>query len=152
MWDSTRPISELPERIKEYYTEHANWLYQDLINNKIGWVLVQNPNYSEEDRKVRKIQTKNPKWYSGLYNSYSSFRRDLSLRALNRIRNQEDRPFIKFKYKYDLRYRELITDNLLEGYETYEGEVPPNNEVRLFFGLEEVINFSEESFLYAYPF
>ena len=143
MWTPDEPLCELPAKIRRYYREHAEYLYYDLKENKLKIGLKPAPIPKYAGHKVHIVETWNPQWYSDLYWSRSSFRRDLSLRALERIKDQRDRPFIIAPYKYDAIYRELIHKHLLEGYDDKDGRsMPPNYKVKSFFDLEATVDSS----------
>ena len=116
IWDYDRPIKELPENLRHYYVEEANFLFNDLTDNPLNVVLIPAPDPAHSGHMIRCVDNENPSWYRELYHSHNNFRRDLSLRALNRIRNEEDRPFKISPFKYDSVYRELIHKRLTEPY------------------------------------
>ena len=116
VWDCDRPIKELPENLRHYYVEEANFLFNDLTDNPLTILLVPAPDPAHSGHMIRYVENENPSWYRGLYHSHNSFRRDLSLRALNRIKKEEDRPFKISPFKYDSIYRELIHERLTEPY------------------------------------
>lgn len=143
MWDINQPIKMLPREIRRYYAEDADYLYKDLKSNYLEVILIPAPMPNHPTHKVRAVQNRNPEWYRELYWSIKHFRRDLSLRALDRIRKEEDGTYKVSPFKYDSRYRELIHERLIEGYMENGCEMPPNNIVREFFGmkpnLEEIL-------------
>lgn len=144
-WTPNKPIAFLPEDIRKLYSEQANCLYYDLLANRLEVILIPAPEPQYSGHMIRSVQNRNPKWYRDLYWSYNHFRRDRSLRALDRIRKQEDRYFKVSPYKYDATYRELIHNILIKG---FENNYFPNNKVRTFFGLEKI----PEKYLDEVPF
>ena len=98
-------------------------------------ILVPAPEPRHYDHRIRKVVSRNPKWYRELYGSNKNFRRDRSFNALIRIKKSNDAYCNKSKYRYDAVYRELIFKRLMEGYsdERYDYEYPSNNNVRRFF-------------------
>lgn len=135
MWTPERPLKELNEEILEEYIQHADFLYRDLRENKLTIVLAPASEPKHCLHMIRKTVVYNPEWYSELYWSHNSFRRDLSMLALDRLRNLEDKPLGSVKYRYDTVYRELIHGDLTRGYER-EGEfIQPNNYIRAFFDM-----------------
>jgi|SRR3989344_1226563 len=73
-WDSSMPLSLLPENIQKYFREHADFLHQDL-EGRINTILTREPNrdgeYSRfEGHKLRYVDERNPEWYSELYREY----------------------------------------------------------------------------------
>lgn len=153
MWKPSRPLNELSNYIRPYYVEHADFLFCDLCYTRLEVVLVPAPDKMFEGHMIREVVNANPDWYKDLYSSVANLRRELSLKALDRLRRQHDRPVnsrsSRTPYTYDSRYRTLIHNNLLKGFNSVDGFVPPNNEVRSFFGLEVVVidSFSEEEFI-----
>ncbi|HDP73984.1 MAG TPA: hypothetical protein ENN46_03465 [Candidatus Woesearchaeota archaeon] len=83
---------------------------------------------------IRVVQNRNPEWYSELYWSENWFRRDLSVKALERIIKQQDKPFSVRPFRYDAIYRELIREHLIYGFYYQHLILPPNDKVRDFFG------------------
>ena len=142
IWTPKNPTREIPTDIRKYFIEEAKFLHSDLKQNKLSVVLVPAPYERFEGHKIRVVNSRNPEWYSEMHGQYSHFRRDRSLRALNRLRSAEDNPFQINPWKYDMRYRELIFERLVEGYEAeycFGGRiffVSPNDKLREFFGLE----------------
>jgi hypothetical protein len=57
------------------------------------------------------------------------------MRALNRLRDQQDRPFRVRPFAYDAVYRELIHRRLLQGFMDRDYEVSPNEVVAGHFGI-----------------
>lgn len=133
-WSPDRPINELSENIRRFYIENAKFLYNDLKSNRLEVILIPAPKPMHRSHMIRAVQNQNPEWYRDLYWSIPHFRRDRSLRALDRIRKQEDRLFRVLPFKYDSIYRELIHNRLIEGFRENGYVTPPNNEVRKYFG------------------
>ena len=132
MWTSKKSTRELPREIRKYFIEEAKFLHNDLKQNKLSVSLIDAPYPRFEGHKIRVVNSRNPEWYSSMYQSYFHFRRDRSLRALDRLRKSEDNPFKINPWKYDMRFREEILERLAQGYETehfYEGKffwIPSN--------------------------
>jgi len=142
-WNPDRPIKEFPEDIRESFVGEAEYLFNDLKSNKLTVVLAPAPEPKHCGHMIRVAESQNPRWYSDLYHSYEHFRRDRSLRALDRIRKSEDRIFRVSPYKYDSIYRQLIFGRLVDGYYADGFKIPPDNEVRKFFDmplLEEILS------------
>ena len=106
------PINELSFKSRKMYTEEAKSLLDELENNRLTVILIPAPSPQHTSHMIRYIENQNPDWYKNLYHSHSGFRRDLSLRALDRIKREEDRHFRIGPYKYDSIYRELIQNRL----------------------------------------
>ena len=92
--------------------------------------------------KIRVVEERNPAWYSKLYYQYSYFRRNRSLRALERIVNKDDIAFTSSKkyapYSYHSRYREFLYDILTRGYNVNGYDIPANEKVCRYFGVKSV--------------
>ena len=155
-WTPEKPIKILPENIKKYFIEEADYLYNDLKEKKLHKIHMPAyaPAFPEQMGIVTQVE--NPEWYSELYRSYhfhnkspsrcfdSLIRRDRSLRALDKIKNEKDKQFIENIFKpsqnwIDKVYRELIYDRLTEGHDDLGYFVKQKNEVRKFFDLEPII-------------
>ena len=135
-WTPDQPTIDLPESIRGFYVEEADFLYQDLRANRLEVILVPAPEPKHCGHMIRAVANRNPDWYRELYSTHSHFRRDLSLRALDRIRMQKDRPFRINPFKYDAIYRGLIHDRLIEGHMVENYVENPNNTVRNHFGMD----------------
>jgi len=148
VWTPNRPLLDLPQKIREHYVIHAGLLLDNLEINQHTVELVGAPYPQFEGHKIRVVTRHSPEWYMDLYYDHtgrskrgSSFRRDLSLRALDRICNLKDRPFMVSPFLYDSIYRGFIHDELLKGYDRLDQEddiFAPINEVRVYFGLKKV--------------
>lgn len=139
MWNTDLPINQLPDNIRFCYAEEAEFLHYDLRSNKLEVILIPAPEPKHLGHMIRIVENQNPDWYRDLYWSTSYFRRDRSLAALDRIRKEKDRPFRVSPFKYDSAYRCLIHNRLTEGFREKGKEIPPNREVRLYFGLEHAV-------------
>ena len=133
-WSFKQSIKQLPDLLQDFFVEEAEILLIDLETNRLEISLAVAPEPKFEGHKIRVVDNKNPYWYSNLYWDYYHFRRDRSVKALNRIKNKKDGNHGKTRYKYDCIYRELILERLINGYQEETYEVPPNNKVRFFFG------------------
>ena len=145
MWTPERPLKELGG-VSCYYTDHAEYLYYDLLSHKLCISTRPHPEPKHHDHKLRIVLAENPAWYSQLYNSQNSFRRDRSIKSLDRLRKGEDLPFMmarskkdlfseKIRFRYDSVYRELIHDDLTKGYYCEGDFIQPNDEVRAYFNM-----------------
>lgn len=131
-WNPNLPLSTLPEEIRNFFTKEAEFLYNDLRENKQNVVLVPAPFPYEDRNKIRVADSFPPDWYSGLYYSLSR-NRHRTLQALLRIANSKDGEFKKHHYKADVTLRHLIFDRLTCGYEDFGKSVPPNKKVKEYF-------------------
>jgi len=141
-WDEYQPIRLLPEAITNLFSAEAGFLYQDLSANKLRIILIPAPDPRHVGHKVRAVEVPNPEWYSKLYHAYPPhFRRDRSLRALERLILKNDQFFmdqncgaVEYKYNYDTIYRKFIFDRLTMGHINYGMEESPNSEACSYFG------------------
>lgn len=140
MWDTDNPVKDLPARIRQAFVEEAKYLHDELEQNMLTVVLIPAPEPKHVNHMIRAAVSQNPYWYRELYHSNRHFRRDRSLRALDRIRKMQDRKFNIAPYKYDMMYRELIRERLVEGCFVEGIEVPSNMMVREYFGLERKVD------------
>ncbi len=73
-WNSSMPLSLLPEDIQEYFREHAGFLYEDLRTKK-NVPGLREPNKCGEYSRfsghlLRYLDKYSPTWYSELYAEY----------------------------------------------------------------------------------
>ena len=132
-WTTDRTIRSLPGIIMDIFVHEADSLYNELLNNKLRIILVPVEDPKFEGHKKRAVEIYNPEWYSRMCRQYNHFRRDRSLRALDRLRKNEDRQFNSLPYKYDMRYRQLIYERLTEGYAIAGEHAPPDDMVIEYF-------------------
>lgn len=144
-WSTEQPINELPNGIKEIFRDEAKFLYHNLLTNQLKVILIPAPDPHFPSHKIRVAVSHNPEWYSELYRQYNYFRRDRSEKALKRISEFNDQPYLEKSigavlhiFYYDKIYRELIQDRLINGPSI-------ENIVRKFFDLEPV----DEKDIYA---
>lgn len=137
VWDFDTSIDRLPKQISKLFSKCADDLYNELKCNKTRVVLIPAPEPRFDGHKIRMVENYNPDWYSNLYYAYQHFRRDRSLRSLDRIRDGKDKVFRashKYaRYKYDSIYRELIFHRLIDGYADNGYKVKPSNVAKSFF-------------------
>jgi hypothetical protein len=139
MWTPDLPLKELPEAVRKCYVHEADYLYHELLHNRLVVCLIDAHPCNFQGHKIRAAESWNPDWYSEMYQSHPHFRRDRSLRALSSLAKGADRRFYTYRHGYERLYREFIHSRLTEGY-TVDGEdIPPVDEVRRYFeqGLEE---------------
>ncbi len=147
VWDADKPIRYWPAPIRKYFKEEAKFLYHHLELNKLKIILIPAPEQKHCGHKIRVVDQSNPEWYSELYQSLAHFRRDRSLRSLQRISKAEDQLFVNYncgalpyKNHYDRVYRETIFKRLVEGHTTEGYEFKPKLKVCRFFGIEAFLN------------
>src|SRR3989344_432562 len=123
-WKPNQTTAKLPERIRNFFSNEARTLIDDLQSNNLEVILIPTPDPKHSTHKIRQVVNKNPGWYCELFQKhYPNFRRDRSIKALVRITKNQDPPFIHtqkeavpYKYHYDTLYRYLIFERLTEGY------------------------------------
>ena len=150
LWVPEQRLISLPKRIRGCFSEHADYLFNDLRENRLEVVLIPASEPKFSGHKIRAVENRNPVWYRKLYAQYSHFRRDRSLRSLERLKSLLDRDytgnrrgFIQTPYSYDFVYRTLIQERLIEGFVSIEGKNSPNDYVREYFGLE-ILNVTQD--------
>lgn len=134
-------LSSYPPEIRGPFSYEGQLLLKELEKNQLKVVLVRAPRPKYIGHKIRLAIEHNPKWYSQLYIEHPHFRRDRSLKALERIASQKDRPFredgksaVHYKYHYDSIYRQLIFERLTAGYTDEIGrEIPLQPAVSNYF-------------------
>ena len=141
-WNEFQPIAILPKRIQGYFVKDACFLRDDLLENKLKVILVPAPEERHTNHMIRVAETANPSWYSKLYAQNFYFRRDRSLRALERIAAGKDEAFtnencgaVDYRYNYDSIYRQLIFSRLTTGFSYRGQETNANIIVCNYFGL-----------------
>ena len=165
IWTPERPIKELPFGIKDYYKEHAAFMYHSLKTNKLRVELIDAPMPMHVDHFIRMPSEVNPDWYrkeyerNSFYKTYrskrtnrkrtylaSKIKRKSTEKALEKIAKEQDRAYHGDLFNHQFYFRDLINDRLVIGYKEGGEEIPPNNIVREYFGLETLnkgINNSE---------
>lgn len=141
-WNPDQSLSNLPEAIKELFVEDAQFLLTELKTNKLEVILIDAPEPKYPGHKIRTSENSNPPWYKVLYNTYPHFRRDRSIKALERISLSEDRAFAtsisKYApFKYHAIYRDLILERLTKG-SNDEPAFPLNKKAAAFFKNREL--------------
>src|SRR3989338_11592644 len=111
-WIPSQPVRQLSQDISELFLEEAGDMLKELKDNRLEVVLIPAPSPRFEGHKVRAVQNRNPEWYSRLYNSHSSFRRELCINAMKRILDDKDGTFRKSPYKYECMIRKEILKRL----------------------------------------
>lgn len=167
VWNTDKPVRELPENIRPLFRDEAERLYHNLKSNRNKW---RKKKWYDDKFVVygKELVERNPGWYSDLWWTYqyikkyktedfrrkkgyrevkkkdSLIRRKRSERALERIAKGKDLGFIDRRvgfvarsYWYDGLFRDIILERLLEGVDGWNGQ-PPENEVRIFFGKEPI--------------
>ena len=131
MWTPEQPLKKLERKIASYFSEQADFLYQELRNNQLKVILIPAPEQKHFEHKIRAVESQNPEWYRVLYQQYLHFRRDRSLDSLQRIGRKRD--YSASYSSYDFRYRTLILEQLVEGYELQGTFIPENEKVKGYF-------------------
>jgi hypothetical protein len=144
-WNCGDPVWLLPEKIAKIFREYAEFLYHDLKENKQKVVLIDPPDKKHSGHKMRTLETKPPKWFSELYltknikkkknseklSGGGSLRYDVLLGLTRIIENRDCRNSLM------MRLRELILERLVNGYESENGFVPPDDLIREIFNEKE---------------
>jgi hypothetical protein len=67
IWVPEKPLSTLPVEIRVYYVEQADYLHDDLMNNRLTVTLIPAPDPRHTHHMIRVAVSHNPEWYSELY-------------------------------------------------------------------------------------
>src|SRR3989344_91154 len=89
-WNPYLPLSTLPKEIRKHFIKHANFLYEELRDNKLEVVLACAPWPYEDRNKIRMVENRPPRWFSEMYYSLKKSRK-FTLKALERIINETDK-------------------------------------------------------------
>lgn len=159
-WTTKDSTKDLPKRIREYFTRHAYFLYNELLSNRHEVELQEAPQKNFPSHKIRVLVSSNPSWYSALYETWSvsktrakvnsrrlkfyetDFSRKRALKALKRISEGMDGRNGTHHFSYDKALRDVIYEELTEGrYNSGERRwwVIPEMKVRAYFGLEALV-------------
>lgn len=130
-WDPLQPVKRLPKNVQNYFVGEATYLLHDLRQNRLEVILIPAPEPKHHSHKIRAVQHTNPMWYRELYHRHTHFRRDRSVAALERICQGDDRVPQEHpkKYQYDVIYRALILERLMDGYYQENNFIPPHPHV-----------------------
>ena len=150
-FDVEKPIKFLPEDVASMFRLEAKWLYRDLTENLLKVVL--RPAYQERynGHMIRVVESQNPQWYREIYHSTPNFKRQRTLRSLERIAQAEDLPYIDRRGavspygSYDTRFREVIKSRVTEGYEDVQGRWIPGDKFILGYFEVNIGNSFKES-------
>lgn len=74
-WTHDYPIKDLPDKVRESFIYQAAHMYKDLQQNRFRYELEDHPEASFTGHKKKIVNSRNPEWYSTLWQEYS-FERD----------------------------------------------------------------------------
>lgn len=139
MWNYFQPIKFLPVEISCCFLEEADFLYRDLLENKL--IVKLRPAYEERynGHMIRIVESRNPDWYRDLYSSTAHLKRKRCERSLDRICQNTDLPYFTRRGavspfgSYDTLFRELIPERLTKGYDLERRFIPENLRVAELF-------------------
>ena len=143
-WCSEKSVKELPARVGSLFSKEASSLLIDLRYFCLDVILMSAPEPKFIGHMIRVAVNQNPLWYRELYATTLHFRRDRTLRSLNRIANRvdcnliESSSAVRLQYTYDYLFREIIFRRLTEGYIEESGFVPPRRAALEFFDISYV--------------
>jgi hypothetical protein len=143
IWTPKKRLSYLPDFPRNLFITEAELLYKELLENKLLVGTCPAPDPKHADHKIRVVESRNPEWYSLLYDSHNRRSRRFFEKALWRITNNLDGDLDSVgsgHYIYDTCFRDMIYTRLVEGYIEKDLRVFPNNEVRNFFGLDSIVD------------
>ncbi len=72
LFDPDQPIRQFPKTVRRYYASQADYLYDDLVENRLEVILVPPPDLRFSGHMIRAVVNQNPAWYRHLY-SYAAF-------------------------------------------------------------------------------
>lgn len=143
LWTPEKRLALLPNFPRISFLQEAEFLHYELTNNKLKVVLIPAPSPRHACHMIRFAESHNPYWYGSIYYSHSRGKRKSFENSLLRLINNNDQDFNPKtnQYMYDTVFRWLAYSRLVEGYIGEDGlRVFPDNEIRAFFGLEEVLD------------
>lgn len=143
MWNPEIPIKYLEPKIAGIFSREADFLYEELIFQKLEVELSRAPDQKFPNHKIRRAISHNPAWYSELYHSKNHIKRKSCEKSLDRIRNYKDGFFTDPKYIYDLRFREMIFEKLYNGINYLNLKFESNEEVREYFDYKKIPKLSK---------
>ena len=143
MWEADKPISELPDSVRDEFAAEAKYLLDELGRRRLEVILIPAPEPRHIGHKIRSVENTNPPWYRELFRTHPSVERKNVVKALERISQLKDGTCYQHCYHawytYDMTLREIIQKRLVDGYE--DGEiidyVPANKKVRRYFKRKE---------------
>jgi hypothetical protein len=169
-WDVSLCIKKLPERVRVYFNERAEFLHRDLLFNRYKGDTYELP-YKKDHPRQKGVLTENynPLWYSKFYwkntphfmgkngprrkLGYETLRKSRFEKSLELVANSKDRDLLK----YDTLAREITLHTLIHGVDARDGEfcslidkvsfemmIEPVNEVRKFFGENGTSTYRDE--------
>jgi hypothetical protein len=147
IWTPEKKLAYLPDFPRELFIEEAKGLYEEFLNNYLIVKLKPADIQKHTNHKIRIAELHNPDWYTSFYNSHNRPGRKLVEKSLLRIVNRCDCDLDLIgngHYVYDTDLRKLIYLRLTDGYIDEKERIFPNNDVRAFFGLEEIKEFENE--------
>lgn len=125
--DYVKPLKDnLCGQAHNFFRERAGYLCYSLKRNKLKVQLAPANPKKFPGHKIRLAISHPPPWYSDLYHSLS-IKREGSYKSLERIIANKDEPYdgVRHRYWYDLVYRKVIHEQLLHGFHSIHGKVPP---------------------------
>lgn len=124
---------DLPHNILKFFMHKALELLNDLKTNYLEVILIPAENPQFIGHMQRCVCNRNPLWYRKLKKEFldsHTLRRQRVISSLEHI-------YIGFirKRSNDYMFFDIIKDMLINGQDMEGYEIPPVNEVRLFYGL-----------------
>ncbi len=145
-WNVEQQIRYLPVDIAAIFSEEAQRLYSDLLENQLKVILVPARREQYEGHMIRAVESRNPEWYRELYHAAPHLKRGRTLNSLERIALVKDLPYrdqrgaVSPYGSYDTRHRELIRERLTKGYEINGRFISEEHFVSKFFSRSEKEN------------
>ena len=146
-WNPDAPVSTLPGKIREIFRKEAEYLYNDLMKNRLDIDTMPAPQPQFSGHKIRVVLSRNPEWYHDLYHCMSRYR-PYAENSLKRIANLTDKAPKEYeskcgktnyvKYKHNSNIRNFIFYRLADGHAENGALCLPNKEIRKYFGLKKI--------------
>jgi hypothetical protein len=169
-WDVSMSTRRLPDMIRGYFRERADFLFKDILSSRYKGGLTDLPYTTTWDRQRARVTfEKNPLWYSKVYwentphwmgkkgprrtTDYDTFKRNRFTKAISFVAHSKDR----YLLRYDTLARKAVLDTLMDGVDVEDGDfgslieriafeldIEPVNEVRRFFGEDDVMTYRDK--------
>ena len=140
-WNPCNPLELYPPEVQASFQREAQLLLGELQSNKLEVILIPAPEQRFSGHKIRVAVNHNPPWYSQIYQQVPHIKRERVERCLQRLTESQDGRYRRRPYRYDFRFREIIFERLIDGYEDSDPLCGPfcieaNQEIRDYFELK----------------
>ena len=133
-WGPELRTRDLPDDIAKCFIDEADFLYDELDKKRLEVVLIPAPDPQHAGHKIRLAVNHNPKWYSQFMDINPYSHRYRCVKALDKIKNNEDCRYHGSRFRYQFYMRDLIQERLTCGFQdSIEGHVLPIKKIRDYF-------------------